>query len=166
MRDEAARIYERGLERGLTNGRHLTQLLVASLYAACRERGVPRTLDDVAAASGADRKAVARCYRLLVRELNMSIPVANPAEYVATLASRAKLNAGVQARALEVLHRAEEAGVTAGMDPMGLTASALYMAAALEGQKLTQRSAAEAAGVTEVTIRNELKRLSPVLEVS
>ena len=146
-------------------GRHLTRLLVASLYAAFREMGVPKSLDEVAAACGADRKAVARCYRLLVRELNMEIPVADSAEYVATLASRARMSAHVQVRALEMLHRAEKAGVTAGMDPMGLTASALYMAAALEGQKLTQRTAAEAAGVTEVTIRNQIRRLSPVLGV-
>jgi transcription initiation factor TFIIIB Brf1 subunit/transcription initiation factor TFIIB len=40
-----------GLERGLKKGRSFAQITASSLYAACRERGIPKTLDDVAAAS-------------------------------------------------------------------------------------------------------------------
>jgi transcription initiation factor TFIIB len=163
VKDEAARICMRGLERGLEKGRSLAQISASSLYAACREKGVPAPLDDVAAASEVDRKAVARCYRLLVRELDMEIPIVDPAGYFATLASRAGVTAEVQARSLEILQRVEEVGGTAGTDPLGLAASVLYLAAALEGQKLTQEGAAEAAGVTEVTIRNQLKRLRKIL---
>jgi transcription initiation factor TFIIB len=165
VKDEAARICVKGLERGLTKGRSLARITASSLYAACREREVPTTLDDIAAVSGVRRDDIAKCYRLLVRELDMKIPVADPSEYVARVASRAKVNAEVQARALEILSRAERAGITGGRDPLGLAASALYIASALEGQKLTQQSAADAAGVQEATIRKENKRLRTVLGV-
>jgi len=161
--DEAARICTRGLDRGLAKGRTVVEITASSLYAACREKEVPTTLDDVAAASGVSRDDIAKYYRLLVNELDMEMPVVDPAEYMQKVASKAKMNAEVQARALEMLHRAEKAGVAAGVDPLGITGSVLYMAAALEGQKLTQRSAADAAGVTEVTIRNQSKRLRKVL---
>jgi transcription initiation factor TFIIB len=161
--DEAAFICMRGLERDLEKGRSFAQITASSLYAACRERGVPRTLDDVAAASGVRRDDIARCYRLLVKELEMEIPVVDPAEYMQKVASKANMDPEVQARALEMLSRVEKVGGTAGMDPIGLAASALYLAAAVEGQKLTQVGAAAAAGVTEVTIRNQLKRLRAVL---
>ena len=163
MTAEAARIRARGLERALARGRTVAEITASALYAACREKEVPATLDDVAAASGVSRDAIARCYRLLVNELEMEIPVLDPAEYLAKVASGAKMIADVRARALEMLHRAEKAGVAAGVDPLGITGSVLYMAAALEGQKLTQRSAADAAGVTEVTIRNQSKRLRKAL---
>lgn len=54
--DEAARICERDLERGLATGRPLTHAVAASLYAACREKGFPTTLVHVARASGVRRK--------------------------------------------------------------------------------------------------------------
>jgi len=141
-------------------------MTASSLYAACREKEVPTTLDDVAAASGVRRDDVARCYRLLVTELDMEIPVLHPSEYVARLASKANMDAWVQARALEILSKAEKREIAAGKDPIGLAASALYLAATLEGQSLSQRSAAEAAGVAEATVRNECKRLRTVLATS
>jgi transcription initiation factor TFIIB len=137
----------------------------ASLHAACREGKVPITLDDVAAASGVRRDGIARCYRLLVNELGIEIPVVDPEEFMQKVASKAKMNEGVQARALEILHRAEKAGVAAGVDPQGITGSVLYMAAALEGQKLTQKDTADAAGVQEATVRREYKRLRTVLGI-
>jgi len=42
---------------------------------------------------------------------------------------------------------------------MGLAASALYLACVKNGVSITQRDLAEAAGVTEVTIRNRYKNL-------
>ncbi len=42
---------------------------------------------------------------------------------------------------------------------MGLAATALYLACVKNGVSITQRDLAEAAGVTEVTIRNRYKGL-------
>ncbi len=48
---------------------------------------------------------------------------------------------------------------------MGLAASALYVSCTLEGEDKTQRDVAEAAGVTEVTIRNRYKGLRSALGI-
>ena len=48
---------------------------------------------------------------------------------------------------------------SAGKDPMGLAAAALYLSCVKNGQTVTQREIAEAANVTEVTIRNRYKGL-------
>ncbi len=165
MTDEAACIYKKGLERGLEKGRSYAQITASSLYAACREKGVPTTLDEVAAASGVQRDDIARCYRLLVNELDMEIPVVDPAEFMPKVASRAKESPKVEADALEILSKAREAGITAGVYPLALTASAIYLASILDAQNMTQASAAEAAGVTEVTVRNQCKSLRKVLKV-
>jgi transcription initiation factor TFIIB len=163
--DEAACICIRGLERGLTRGKPLAQIAASSLYAACREKEVPMTLDDVAAASGVGRIAVARWYRLLVIALDLKIPIADPAECLARVASRAKADPKVEADAREILSRAEKAGITAGLYPNGLAASALYLASLLDGHWLTQGGAAEAAGVREATVRKQSKRLRKIVEV-
>jgi len=151
------------LERGLANRRPLIQVVAASLYAACREADVPATLQDVAAASGVGKIQLARCYRLMVSRLDLRIPVADPAECLTSVASRAKVDPEVEANAREILSRAAKAGITGGVCPTGLAASALYLASLLEGQRLTQSVVAEAAGVRDATVRKEYRRLSKVL---
>lgn len=60
MTERAAYIYRKALERNLVRGRSITAILAASLYAARRDREVPRTLKDVAAASNVKKKDIAK----------------------------------------------------------------------------------------------------------
>jgi len=163
--EEAACICTKGLGRGLEKGRSFAQITASSLYAACRERGVPTTLDDVAAASGVRRDEIAKCYRLLVNEFDLKIPIADPAEYVAKVAAKTRANTCVQQKALEILSKAEKAGLISGRDPIGVAASALYLASLLDGERLTQGNVAEAAGVGEATVRNEYRRMKKVVRM-
>ncbi len=163
--DEATCIYRRSLEAGLAKGKPLNQIAASSLYAACREKAIPQTLANVAAASGIPRDDIAKGYRFLVNELDLKIPVADPAEYLTRLASRLKVVQKVEADALEILSRARKAGITDGNDPIGLAATAIYLASLLDGQWMTQTRAAEAAGVAEATVRRENKRLRKIVEV-
>jgi transcription initiation factor TFIIB len=161
--DEAGSICKSGLEKVRVNRRSLALISASSFYAACRMRDAPISLEDVALASGVGKTELAKCYRLLVNELDLKIPVADPAECLARIASRAKVSPEVEAVARETLSKAAKAGITAGVHSTGLAASALYLASLLDGQSLTQQSVAEAAGVRETTVRRGYKRLRKVL---
>ncbi|MCS4537499.1 MAG: transcription initiation factor IIB [Thaumarchaeota archaeon] len=163
--EKAAYIYRKALERGLVRGRSISALISASLYAACRDTMTPRTLKDVAAASNVKKKDIARCYRLLLREMDLRMPVVDPTKCVSRIASKAGLSEKTKRRALLILKKAEETRTSAGKDPMGLAAAALYVACVLEGENKTQKDVAEAAGVTEVTIRNRYKGLKAALKL-
>lgn len=163
--EKAAYFYRKALERNLVRGRSITAIIAASLYAACRDGGIPRTLKDVAAVSNVKKKDLARSYRLLYREMDFKMPVAEATKCVSGIASRAKMSERTQRRAREILLRAKVMGISAGKDPMGLAASALYVACTLEGDEKTQKDVAEAAGVTEVTIRNRYKGLRESLGI-
>jgi transcription initiation factor TFIIB len=163
--EKAAYIYRKALERGLVRGRSISAIIAASLYAACRDRETPRTLKDVAVVSNVKKKDIARCYRLLLKEMDIKMPVVDPTKCVSRIASRANLSERTKRRALEILRKAEEARISAGKDPMGLAAAALYVSCTLEGEDKTQRDVAEAAGVTEVTIRNRYKGLRSALGI-
>jgi transcription initiation factor TFIIB len=163
--EKAAYIYRKALERGLVRGRSISALIAASLYAACRDRETPRTLKDVAVVSNVKKKDIARCYRLLLKEMDIKMPVVDPTKCVSRIASRAGLSEKTKRRALEILKKAEQARISAGKDPMGLAAAALYVSCSLEGEDKTQRDVAEAAGVTEVTIRNRYKGLRSALSI-
>ena len=161
--DEAICLCMRALERGLTRGRKLAQFIAASLYTSCRVNGVPTTLDDVTAISRVDRGDIARCYRLLVRELDLEMPVADPAEYVARVAFKANVSPEVVTDAQEILSKATKAGITAGVYPPAIAASAIYLASMLNGQNMTQDRIAIAAEVQEATVRKQSKRIRKIL---
>ena len=63
------------------------------------------------------------------------------------------------------MRHAQESRTSAGKDPMGLAAAALYLASVMEMEDgKTQSDIAEAAGVTAVTIRNRYKPLNAMEE--
>jgi transcription initiation factor TFIIB len=157
--EKAAYVYRKALEKGLVRGRSISALVAAALYAACRDTETPRTLKDIANASNIKKKDVARCYRLLIRELDLRMPVVDPVKCVARIASKSGLSEKTKRKALDILKKAEEGKISAGKDPMGLAAAALYVACVMNGESKTQKDVAEAAGVTEVTIRNRYKGL-------
>ncbi len=163
--ERAAYIYRKALERGLIRGRSITEMITASLYAACRDREIPRTIGDVARVANIGKKDLARSYRMLVREMDIKMPVPDPAKSVSKIASRVGAGEKAKRKALEIIARARQSGVTAGKDPAGLAASALYVATNLSGEEKTQRKIAVAAGVTEVTIRNRYRELRAALQI-
>jgi len=165
VKERAAVIYRKALDQGLVRGRSIAAIAAASLYAACRLTGTPRNLKEISEASLVGRKDVARCYRLLLRELDLSMPIADPAVYLSKIAERAGIPGHIQASALKILNEAKKKRISAGKDPMGLAAAALYVAAYLAGEKRTQKEIADAAGVTEVTVRNRYKTLKRQLHL-
>lgn len=70
-----------------------------------------------------------------------------------------------QRMAIEILGEAERLKITVGKAPMGMAAAALYMACRMNGETRTQKMLAEAAGVTEVTIRNRYTELKKELNI-
>ena len=65
----------------------------------------------------------------------------------------------------QILGEADRLKISISKDPMGLAASALYIACVMNVENRTQKMIAEAAGVTEVTIRNRYTELKRVLNL-
>jgi transcription initiation factor TFIIB len=165
IKEKAAVTYRKALDKGLVRGRSIAAIAAAALYAACRGTGTPRTLREIAEASLVDKKDVARCYRLLLRELEVHMPIADPLTYVSKIAERTGISGRTQGLAIQILREARRKRAAAGKDPMGLAAAALYIACLQNNEKKTQKDIAEAAGVTEVTVRNRYKTLKKQLKL-
>jgi transcription initiation factor TFIIB len=166
VKEKAAVTYRKALDKGLVRGRSIAAIAAAALYAACRAGGTPRTLREIAEASLVDKKDVARCYRLLLRELDVHMPIADPLTYVSKIAERTGISGKTQGLAIKILREARSRRAAAGKDPMGLAAAALYIACLQNNEKKTQKDIAEAAGVTEVTVRNRYKTLKKQLKLN
>ena len=159
VKEEASRMYNVVLQRGLVRGRSMESVISACIYAACRTYNIPRTLDEIAATSEVERKEIGRTYRFITRKLNLNVNASNPKDYISRFASVLHLSPKTQNDALRILKKAEISELTSGRGPAGIAAAALYVAALLNQEKRTQREVADVAGITEVTIRNRYKEL-------
>jgi transcription initiation factor TFIIB len=159
VRDEASRVYNFVLQRGLVRGRSMESVIAACIYAACRSYNIPRTLDEISAASDVERKEIGRTYRFIVRKLKIKVTPSSPKDYISRFASILHLSPKAQNDALKVLKKADISELTSGRGPAGIAAAALYVAALMNDEKRTQREVADVAGITEVTIRNRYKEL-------
>lgn len=157
--EKSAYIYRKALDKGLVKGRSISAMIASALYAACRDTETPRTLKDVSVAGNIKKKDIARCYRILHQELELKMPVVDPIQCVARIASKIGIREKTKRYAVKVLQDAQEREESAGKDPMSLAAAALYLSCVKNKEPKTQRDIAEAANVTEVTIRNRYKTL-------
>jgi len=157
--ETASVIYRKAVKEKLIRGRSIQGVTSAALYLACRQCGLPRTLDEISQASTVPKKEVGRSYRFLIKELNYSIPPLKPSQYITKFSNQLTMQGKVEEIAHKILASAKELKLTSGRGPTGIAAAASYIASVLTGERKTQREIAEIAQVTEVTIRNRYKEL-------
>ncbi len=166
VRETASVIYRRALEEDLLPGRSIEGVATASLYASARQAGTPRSLDEIAAVSRVEKSEIARTYRYVVRELSLEVKPADPESYVPRFASGLELSEETERRARSLLRNAKQKGLHSGKSPVGLAAAAMYAAALLTNEKVTQNDVSEVANISEVTIRNRYHELLEAEEMA
>ncbi|WEL17214.1 Transcription initiation factor TFIIB [Halorhabdus sp. SVX81] len=159
VRETASVIYRRALDENLLPGRSIEGVSTASLYAAARQAGNPRSLDEIERVSRIDRMELTRTYRYVVRELNLEVKPADPESYIPRFVSDLNLSEEVSRQARELVDSARESGILSGKSPVGIAAAAIYAAALLSNERVTQGDISEVADISEVTIRNRYKEL-------
>ncbi len=159
VRETASVIYRRALSEDLLPGRSIEGVATAALYAAARQAGTPRSLDEVSQVSRVEKDEIARTYRYVVRELKLEIEPADPEQYVPRFASELGLSDEAERRARKLLKNAKSEGVHSGKSPVGLAAAAVYAASLLTNEKVTQSEVSDVANISEVTIRNRYHEL-------
>jgi len=105
--EKTAYIYRKALDKKLVRGRSIIAVIAASLYAACRDTETPRTLNDITAAIDVGRKDISLCYRILVKELDLKMPVVDSVQNVARIASKAGLSEKTKRYAIKILKISE-----------------------------------------------------------
>jgi len=163
--EKAAYVYRKAQDRGLIRGDTIGSVLAASIYVAVRESGVLRTLDDISISSNVKPKEAYRSYRRIVTELDIKVPMIDPAKYIIKVANNLNFDEKAKRQALDILEQARKKHILAGKDPTGMAASILYLVNLTEKSPRTQAQIAATAGVTEVTVRNRSKELRKTLGI-
>jgi transcription initiation factor TFIIB len=92
-------------------------------------------------------------------ELDYKVPNADPVKCIAKVANKANLTEKTKRQALNIMEKVTENEISAGKDPMGLAATVLYISCIKTGENRSQKEISNAAGITDVTLRNRFKDL-------
>lgn len=161
--ETAAYVYRKAHNNNVTRGRSIACISAASIYIACRQCHLPRTLDEVSKVFELRRRDVSRTYNCIIRLLKISIPIASPKNYISRLCGQLHLNGETQKKVRELLQEATDKGLICGRSPLAIVGALIYIASIITQQRRTQAEIALVANVTEVTIRNRYKELKSVL---
>jgi transcription initiation factor TFIIB len=130
-------------------------------------------LKDIAQGSNIKPKIVSHSYRILLKELDIKTPMLDPMRCIVKVANKMQLDERITRQGMDIMHTAVRKEASAGKNPMGLAAAVLYISynnSSIKGSihkgniesnnnKKDQRSFAQAAGITEVTLRHSIKDL-------
>ncbi|TLX75430.1 MAG: transcription factor IIB [Thaumarchaeota archaeon] len=164
--ESASMIYRNFEGQFDAKGKSVACMSAATIYMACKQCDVIRSLDEICKATGSSKeekmnvKLTAKYYRMLVMELgSKTAPVVTLDKYISKIANLAKLDVRVERLAAEIAEKTQDHNLADGKAPNGLAAAYLYIASTLLGQSILQRDVSSIAGITEVTIRNRCKEI-------
>jgi len=164
--EQAAYIYRKTLAKKIARGRSIPVILSASVYAACRFTNTPRTIQDIATATNLRRTTIHRIYRMLLRDLDLTLETYNPVSFITRISTEVGASEKTKRDAIKFLIKAEELMITSGKNPVAMAATVIYLAAVLNDEKISQTHISKTANISSVTIRNLCKKLKDVKIVS
>lgn len=159
IKELAAYIYRKSNEQKISQGRSISAVVAASMYAACRSTNTLRTLKDISDATDVKRKKISQSYRAIVKQLDLKIPVVDQTNCILKISNNLGMSAKSKNLAIEIIKKAGEKGLLEGRDPLGISSAAIYYACSLKKEGFTQSQVAYASGVTAVTLRNRFHEI-------
>lgn len=137
VRETATLIYRKAAEKNLIRGRTVKGVVAASVYAACRQCAVPRTLDEVSDFSKIKNKEIGRTYWFMTRELKLMLQPTNPQDYIQRFCYKLSLSSNIENKATEIVDQMADMKFQINMNPKNVAASAIYLAAYYNGERRT-----------------------------
>jgi transcription initiation factor TFIIB len=163
--ERASYIYRKALSKKLIRGRSITGIVAATIYIACKDAGILFPINQIEnLVENCNRKNVVHYYKLLLRQMKMSVGVPEPSQNVSKIAVRARLSGKTERRALEILSKVRGEPILSGKKPVSLAAAALYLAALQIGEYTTQLRIAIASELTTITIRKVCLEIDQTLK--
>ena len=163
--ENAAYIYRKAVGAKLTRGRTMASLISASLYAACRQNNIPRTLDDIADAGNVERRILSRDLRTIIKKLGLNLNQYDTTSFIAKISNNMNLSEKTKRDAFDILKQCEDKKITAGKHPVAQAAASLYIASIINGEKISQKKFSNESGVSDVTIRNRATLIKKTLKI-
>ena len=157
VKKSAVRLYKEVFKKNLLRGRSINGMIAACAYYVCKQERVPITLQEILDEASINDNIVKKCYKILVRELNLKSQHIDPVSLIPRYCADLGLNINIEKEAIKVLKNFIENTSICGKDPKGLCAGSIYLVSKLKNRKVSQKDISRVIGVTEVTLRSRYK---------
>ena len=157
--EKTAYLYRKAVTRKIIRGRTKKGILLASLYAACRESKTPRSLQEIAKKGNINKKNLSKDYRALLKALELRFEPNDPIKFLNKIASRINVTQKTIRIANQVLHDAKKKRITASKKPQGIAGAAIYLAGLIRNEKISYSKISFASGISSVTLRKLVRIL-------
>lgn len=163
--EKAAYIFRKAKTKELSKGRDTIPLIAASLYLACRQSGIPRSLNDIADASNVKRKILSRTVRILVKKLGHTLQQYDENTFISRICNSMSISEKTKRGAIEILQKLKKAQYSEGKNPIAIAAASVYVSNLQNNEGIIQIKLAEVAGVSAVTVRNRTFDIKKILKL-
>jgi transcription initiation factor TFIIB len=162
--ENAAYIYRKAAIRKLAKGRSTVSLVAASIYAACREISIPKTISDIAFVCNIPSKEIMSHYKLILKELSLKIPVIQGIDYVTLISNRLKLTEKTKREALKIFSVVQHSRISIGKNPRAFAGAIIYIASQHCNEFLRQVEVCQVADISTVSLRKRCKEIKTILD--
>ena len=162
--ENAAYIYRKAAMRKLAKGRSTVSLVAASIYAACREISIPKTISDIAYVCNIPSKEIMSHYKLILKELSLKIPVIQGIDYVTLISNRLKLAEKTKREALRIFSLVQHSRISIGKNPRAFAGAIIYIASQDCNEFLRQVEVCQVADISTVSLRKRCKEIKTILD--
>ncbi|TFG26460.1 MAG: hypothetical protein EU532_09725 [Promethearchaeota archaeon] len=157
-------IYRYIVKNKLTKGRNIEALTIASIFAALKINGIPRTLEEIANFAQISKNLLLNSYNVIklmvLPNLNLKVKVFSPHCYVNKLMGILNLSMKCRNIAIAIINKSYNHGLNfSGKDPKGIAAASVYMASKFINETRIQRQICSVLMISETTLRERMKEL-------
>jgi len=151
--------FKKADEGFLIRGRGISDVVAACVYYSCRVHGIDHNLKDISLASGVSLKVLSKCYRYIITGLKYNVNHRVRESTIASLVSKLGSSQDLELLALRISRRCDEKRLLAGVSPRSASVALLYISSIMLDLGLTQTQICEVADVSEVSLRNNTRRI-------
>ncbi len=159
-KEHAAYIYRKAVDKKIIRGNSIPSMMAASVYASCKQLGIPRSVDEISKITNINRKKLLRSYKRLVKKLEIKVD-STGINYVSKISSSLSVSEKTSRLANKILHDAKQEKIHVGKNPIGVTAASIYLSAINHGEHVPIARIARKTNISTVTIRKIIKMLRP-----
>ncbi|KAH9419319.1 transcription initiation factor IIB-like [Dermatophagoides pteronyssinus] len=111
-------------------------LASACLYVAYRNQNVPRTFKEICAVSKATKREIAKCYKIISKEIGQTIVQASVIDYIPRFVAHLGLSNKIEKSTIEFIPKIES--ILSGRNPSTIASLAILFAIIVTGTNIEQ----------------------------
>lgn len=154
----AFHLFSKAKKKDLIQGRSIKGIMAGCIYYTCRKLSFPLSFEEIIDVSVYDKNELKRCFKALIKELDLKHLPLNYNAYMPKILSRCNLPVYFEKVLLSYLNGVPK-GYLIGKNPNTIFASLIYILVKEYDMDLTQKEVADIFEVSPASIRNRYPKI-------